>query len=163
DAQHRPVDRGQPGHGPAGGDPPGQLGVDALAVGVDPQGQLDRQVVRPDRQLGQHVLDGDALGLGLVEQLEGPLARRPPALRTGGVEVAHGHGPHARVRYSPVRVSTLMRSPGLTNSGTWTTRPVSRVAGLRAPDTRSPWTPGSVSVTASSTAAGRSVPMISSR
>ena len=44
--------------------------------------------------------------------------------------------------YSPVRVSTLMRSPGLTNSGTCSTSPVSRVAGLRAPDTRSPCTPG---------------------
>ena len=60
--------------------------------------------------------------------------------------------------YSPVRVSTLMRSPWLTNSGTWTMRPVSRVAGLRAPETRSPCRPGSVSVTVSSTAAGRSTP-----
>ena len=53
----------------------------------------------------------------------------------------------ARARYSPERVSTLIFSPGSTNSGTCTTRPVSSVAGLRAPDTRSPCTPGSVSVT----------------
>ena len=44
-------------------------------------------------------------------------------------------------------MSTLIDSPGFTNSGTWTTRPVSSVAGLRAPETRSPWTPGSVSAT----------------
>ena len=47
--------------------------------------------------------------------------------------------------YSPDRVSTLRRSPTLTNSGTCSTSPVSSVAGLRAPDTRSPWMPGSVS------------------
>ena len=56
--------------------------------------------------------------------------------------------------YSPLRVSTLTRSPGLTNSGTWMTRPVSSVAGLRAPDTRSPCTPGSVSAMVSSTDGG---------
>jgi hypothetical protein len=64
--------------------------------------------------------------------------------------------------YSPVRVSTLIRSPGPTNRGTCTTRPVSSVAGLRAPETRSPYTPGSVSAMESSTAAGRSTPTISS-
>ena len=57
-----------------------------------------------------------------------------------------------------MRVSTLIFSPGSTNSGTCTTSPVSSVAGLRAPDTRSPCTPGSVSVTVSSTAAGSSTP-----
>ena len=41
------------------------------------------------------------------------------------------------------------------------TLPVSSVAGLRAPDTRSPCTPGSVSATDSSTDAGSSVPTIS--
>jgi len=50
------------------------------------------------------------------------------------------------VRYSRVRVSTLTRSPVFTNRGTWICSPVSRVAGLRAPDTRSPCTPGAVSV-----------------
>ena len=53
-----------------------------------------------------------------------------------------------------MRVSTLTRSPGFTNSGTCTTMPVSSVAGLRAPDTRSPWMPGSVSVIVSSTDGG---------
>jgi hypothetical protein len=48
----------------------------------------------------------------------------------------------------------LILSPGFTNSGTWTTAPVSRVAGLVTFETVSPFTPGSVSVTASSTEAG---------
>jgi len=56
-----------------------------------------------------------------------------------------------------------MRSPVFTNSGTCTTSPVSTVAGLRPAELRSPWTPGSVWTTASSTAAGRSVPTTSSR
>ena len=59
-----------------------------------------------------------------------------------------------RVMYSPERVSTRILSPVSTNSGTWTTLPVSSVAGLRAPDTRSPCTPGSVSAIVSSTDAG---------
>jgi hypothetical protein len=46
-----------------------------------------------------------------------------------------------------------MRCPGSTNSGTWMTAPVSSVAGLvPPPDTESPRRPGSVSVTARSTA-----------
>src|SRR5256885_9668607 len=48
-----------------------------------------------------------------------------------------------------------MRSPVLTNRGTWTTAPVSRVAGLVTFETVSPFTPGSVSDTASSTDADR--------
>ena len=54
--------------------------------------------------------------------------------------------------YSPERVSTRTRSPWLMNNGTWITLPVCSVAGLRAPLTRSPWTPGSVSLIVSSTA-----------
>ena len=45
-----------------------------------------------------------------------------------------------------------------TNSGTWTTAPVSRVAGFVTFDTVSPLTPGSVSATASSTDAGIWIP-----
>ena len=104
-------------------------------------------VVGGHGQGGEELGPGHALGLRLVEQAQGPLR----AARRSAASAAH-----ARVMYSPERVSTLMRSPGFTNSGTWSTRPVSRVAGLRAPDTRSPCTPGSVSVTLSSTAAGRS-------
>src|SRR2546422_6645023 len=37
-----------------------------------------------------------------------------------------------RPRYSPVRVSTLTTSPSFRKSGTWTTAPVSRVAGFRS-------------------------------
>ena len=54
-----------------------------------------------------------------------------------------------RVRYArptnlPPRVSTLMRSPWLRYSGTWTTAPVSMVAGLVPPWTVSHLKPGSV-------------------
>src|SRR5215217_3829481 len=51
-----------------------------------------------------------------------------------------------------------MRSPTFTNSGTCTTAPVSSVAGFVTFETVSPRTPGSVSTTASSTAAGSCTP-----
>ena len=52
----------------------------------------------------------------------------------------------------------MIRSPGFTNSGTWTTAPVSRVAGFVTFETVSPFTPGSVSVTVSSTEEGICTP-----
>ena len=53
----------------------------------------------------------------------------------------------SRARCSrPMRVSTLIRSPSSTNSGTCTTAPVSTVAGLSAPVFVSPLAPGAVSV-----------------
>src|SRR4051812_22934603 len=58
----------------------------------------------------------------------------------------------ARDMYEPERVSTLILSPMLTNSGTFTVAPVSSVAGLLPPpEAVSPLTPGSVCVTSSST------------
>jgi hypothetical protein len=65
-------------------------------------------------------------------------------------------------------VSTLTRSPMLTNSGTWTVAPVSSVAGLLPPpEAVSPRTPGSVCVTSSSTDAAtctsEGVPSMKSR
>src|SRR5207247_1137639 len=69
------------------------------------------------------------------------------------------HAPYfSRVRYSPVRVSTFTRSPSPTKRGTCTTTPVSSVAGLRAPLARSPFTPGSVWATLSTTEADISTP-----
>src|SRR5690606_29395102 len=68
-----------------------------------------------------------------------------------------GRGPlrHlTRLTYSPLRVSTLMISSWPTNSGTRTTAPVSRVAGLPPPPEVSPRTPGSVWVILSSTKLG---------
>jgi hypothetical protein len=57
-----------------------------------------------DRLLLQQVGRRYAAGLGFVEQSQGPL----PAVSVGvGPRVVA----QARVRYSPVRVSTLMRSP----------------------------------------------------
>src|SRR5690606_3862595 len=66
-----------------------------------------------------------------------------------------GHNRHlTRETYSPERVSTLITSSWPTNSGTRTTAPVSRVAGLPPPPEVSPRTPGSVSVIFSSTKFG---------
>ncbi len=56
--------------------------------------------------------------------------------------------------YRRSRVSTLIRSPAFTKSGTGTTAPVSSVAGYVTFETVSPRTPGSVSATSSSTDAG---------
>ena len=69
--------------------------------------------------------------------------------RSGPGEVLAGPGvdPDALARVH--EEGNLQHQPGL------------KVAGLRAPETRSPWTPGSVSATVSSTAAGRSTPTIS--
>jgi hypothetical protein len=53
-----------------------------------------------------------------------------------------------------VRVSILSTSPVEMNSGTRTTAPVSRVAGLVPPLEVSPRSPGSVSVTSSTTKLG---------
>ena len=51
-----------------------------------------------------------------------------------------------------------MRSPAFTNSGTWTTAPVSSVAGFVTLETVSPRTPGSVCETVSSTDEGSWMP-----
>src|SRR5690606_17263978 len=77
----------------------------------------------------------------------------PPA--PGGMQRAD----HTRDRYSLVRVSMRTLSPCSTKSGTCTTSPVSRVAGLVAPVAVSPLKPGSVWVTSSSTKVGSSTPM----
>src|SRR5690554_2503056 len=59
-----------------------------------------------------------------------------------------------RLTYSPERVSTFSTSPIVINSGTLTTAPVDRVAGLEPPWAVSPFMPGSVSTTSSSTKLG---------
>src|SRR4051812_23900225 len=74
------------------------------------------------------------------------------AMSSSGTKVtAH---PDARNRNSPVRVSTLMRTPCSRYSGTCTTKPVSKVAGLVRPVAELPRVAGSQCVTASSTANG---------
>src|SRR6185312_8300021 len=75
---------------------------------------------------------------------------------------AQARGPirhFTRLSYSPVRVSTLMTSSWLTNSGTRTTAPVSRVAGLPPPPEVSPRTPGSVPTISSVTVFGGVTPI----
>ena len=47
-------------------------------------------------------------------------------------------GRHARSRYRPLRVSTRTLSPAFTNSGAWTTAPVSSVMGFVPPLAVSP-------------------------
>src|SRR5581483_4196737 len=64
----------------------------------------------------------------------------------------------ARSMYAPVRVSIRRTSPSSMNRGTWTTAPVSSVAGFEPPDAVSPRRPGSVRTTASSTKFGTSTP-----
>ena len=67
-----------------------------------------------------------------------------------------------RVWYSPgARVDADRVARRSTKSGTWTTRPVSVVAGLRAPPVVSPAKPGSVSTTLRSTVTGSSTPIVS--
>src|SRR5438445_7002965 len=78
---------------------------------------------------------------GMTQQVRGEqrVQCAPPRL---GSRVAH-----TRVMYSPVRVSTLIFVPGSMKSGTCTVAPLSSVAGFVAPETRSPFTPGSVCAT----------------
>ncbi len=96
---------------------------------VDTREHLARVGVRRDRLLGEETLRGHEPLLGFVAEPECPLTRLAPRRHRYPTS-------QARVRYSPVRVSTFSVSPVSTNSGTCTTRPVSSVAGLRAPDTR---------------------------
>src|SRR6478736_8578520 len=86
------------------------------------------------------------LGTGHRSRSVGPLGGSPPQ-------------PFTRSRYSPDRVSTLMRSPSSTNRGTWTTAPVSSFAGFIAPVLVSPFAPGSVWMIARATEAGSSTAM----
>src|SRR5690606_638156 len=96
---------------------------------------------RPRDELGQR----PAGHVALVERDDG-----------GTTLVGAAHGlPYTRATYSPVRVSTRILSPTLMKSGTRTTTPDSSVAGLSPPpEAVSPFTPGSVSETVSSTALG---------
>src|SRR5262245_20347202 len=61
-----------------------------------------------------------------------------------------------RSMYSPVRVSIRIFSPGPMNGGTWTFRPVSRVASLYWLVAVAPLIEGGVSVTVRSMEAGTS-------
>ena len=95
---------------------------------LDAEDDLGRVLVGGDGQVREQLGRREPLGLGFVEQFERTLAGEVGARAGPGAAM-----PQALVRYSPVRVSTLMRSPGLTNSGTWTTSPVSKVVGCGHP------------------------------
>ena len=78
--------------------------------------------------------------------------------------VAHHNvcsSPYARDRYAPSAVSTRIFSPSLMNGGTWTTRPVSILAGLVTEEAVADFRPGSVSTTVISTVCGNSMPTAS--
>src|SRR5215470_2080463 len=107
--------------------------------------QLGQAELRQQGSKASHEVDGRVVAAG--------------RLARAGLSTSPGHQAPAtatRPRYSPVRVSTLTTSPSLRNSGTWTTAPVSSVAGLVPPWAVSPRTPGSVRAIASSTKFGSS-------
>src|SRR5215212_12156484 len=89
--------------------------------------------------------------VALVQVQKRLLAGRPAAQGP-----LHSTAVQTLVRYSLERVSTRTLSPALIKSGTCTTIPVSRVAGLEPPVAVSPLRPGSVSDTPRSTCAGGS-------
>src|SRR5215211_1692682 len=89
--------------------------------------------------------------VALVQVQKRLLAGRPAAQGP-----LHSTALQTLVRYSLERVSTRTLSSALIKSGTCTTTPVSRVAGLEPPVAVSPLRPGSVSDTPRSTCAGGS-------
>ena len=106
-----------------------------LCGAVDVPVDLVEMSKRPDsealRPAGQSLDRVDPELVGSIQRHERPFPRLERL------------GSHALVRYSPVRVSTLIRSPVSTKSGTCTSRPVSSVTGFVAPDTVFPFTAGS--------------------
>src|SRR6266542_4061330 len=94
--------------------------------------------------------------------VQGPLfvneAGRIMAAPRGGRNVPRTSDGRGHAMKRPPRGSTLMRSPTFTKRGTCTTAPVSRVAGFVTFETVSPFTPGSVWVTPSSTDPGSCTP-----
>ena len=79
------------------------------------------------------------------------------AARGSGRLRVHRPRQPTRSTYSPVRVSTRMRSPSFTKSGTCTMAPVSIVAGLVTFDAVSPLMPGSQRVILASMKGGSSM------
>ncbi len=92
------------------------------------------------------------LTLGMATKAESNRVSHPR-----GSSAAEAGSHLTRSRYSPVRVSIRIFSPGLTNGGTWTFRPVSSVASLYWLVAVAPARAGGVSVTVSSTKSGTSI------
>ena len=104
-----------------------------------PDGLEDAAVMPKQRVIGDVLVDGLREVQKGIRLLAEPLEPLP----------VPEFGRHAvyfltRSEYSPVRVSTLTRSPMLMNNGTRTSAPVSMVAGLSVLVAVSPLTPGSV-------------------
>src|SRR5207248_509528 len=85
------------------------------------------------------------------EALPGSRTEAPARLHGGRARARVEQAPQARSRYSPVRVSTLIGWPGSMCGGTWTTSPVSSVAGFELDEAVAPRRPGGVSTTLSTT------------
>src|SRR5579863_3098609 len=127
-AEDQPVDDRHPVERPADRRLGDQL-VGPVAVARRRGDEPGREVVRRHSELRYDLARGLALELGLVEEAEGAFARLVASRIVG----CHGgsrcaslsragrrRADQARVRYSPVRVSTRIDSPGFTNSGTCT-------------------------------------------
>src|SRR5829696_388079 len=132
----------------------GEQCVDLFLFLLDAAGELDRVLLEVPPVLAP-ALHGRAermiVYVALVQGQE-----RLPAGRPAAQGPLQSTARQTLVRYSLERVSTLTWSPTLTKSGTCTTTPVSRVAGLVPPVAVSPLRPGSVSETPRSTWAGGS-------
>src|SRR5215207_1210694 len=98
---------------------------------------LEVSPVLPPTLHGQ--AERDVVHVALVQVQKRLLAGRPTAQGP-----LHSTAVQTLVRYSLERVSTRTLSPALIKSGTCTTIPVSRVAGLDPPVAVSPLRPGSV-------------------
>src|ERR1700730_117538 len=135
------------GGGGRGGGPPAP-GAPARRGGVLPD-DADAEARRFHLDLGEVVAHRE-----LDDLVEGdaPGSVRAASRSPGG----HQPAVATRPRYSPLRVSTFTTSPSLRNRGTWTTAPVSRVAGFEPPEAVSPRIPGSVLAICSSMKFGSS-------
>src|SRR5208283_3137455 len=109
---------------------------------------IDDRIGREDRCF--HLKESAAVKeLAKLPQQTGPQTQVPPG--SGWQEVVgRSHGnfsgscySFARSRYSPVRVSILMRSPMLTNTGHWNSAPVSTLHGFETFVAVLPRAPGS--------------------
>src|SRR5580698_692158 len=108
-----------------------------------------------------------ASGMGLTGPFQlPPAAAREPSTSESALSLnlhphlhcGHGRDAYARLMYAPSLVSTRIFSPSLMKGGTWTTRPVSVLAGLVTELAVADFIPGSVSTTVISTTVGSSMP-----
>src|SRR5262249_47245304 len=142
--------------GDQAGRPPGH--------GKAARGGADGDLRRGQPPVGERRCAGGAAGVRAEAEAEVArvsLARgwAPEQMTSIGRVVPFPRHSFARPTYAPVSVSMRSRSPSLMKPGTCTTRPVSRVAGLRTLVTVAVFIPGVVSTTFRSTVFGRLTPI----